>query len=77
MGDGLVAVAVLINRTNRLSFTESQSSMVPLLEPTGNGYGHGGSYDNIEETKTLIDWNGEHKAKLLLHYHAPAQSDRK
>ena len=76
MENGLVAVTVLINITNRLAFTESHSSMASLLEPTGTGYGSGGYYEDTEEPRTLIDWNGEHKAKLLLHFNARVKSNR-
>lgn len=72
-GEGLVAVTVLINRTNRLTFSDGQSGIEGLLEPPGNGYGSGGCYSEFSESKTLIEWNGEHKAKLLLDYHAPVE----
>ena len=64
-------IAVLLNRTTRLTFHDDQPRKTGLMEPTGNGYGSGGYYDKWSEPQTLIKWTGSHAATLTLRFPQP------
>ncbi|AMV35616.1 hypothetical protein VN12_26220 [Pirellula sp. SH-Sr6A] len=65
------AVAILLNKTTRLAFDDDRPGNTALTEPTGNGYGSGGYYDQWSEPETLIEWTGSRSARMTLRFSKP------